>query len=553
MTEITNTASAPVARFSSFGRAFSGALVLGFAALLTGCGGGGTTACSAGLGFLVSSAACKVNYAPVANAGPLQNVNVGKPVRLDGSLSRDKNNSSLTYKWTLAVPTGSTSAKLSADNVANPQFTPDVPGAYVATLVVNDGKLGSDPSKVTITASIENSAPVANAGTPQNVVVRSLVMLDGTGSTDVNEDMLSFKWIMLSKPEGSNAVLTATWSPVPKFTADIVGTYLIGLMVNDGKVDSVQTAVTVIAAEKNSVPVANAGVNQNVVVSTTADVVLDGTASADADKDFLSYKWVLISKPDGSAAVLANSTSNKSSFKADKEGTYVATLLVNDGKGADSEVVATTVTASRVNSVPVARVGANQTIKWSTTLPLVKLDGKFSTDADLNPLSYRWAFMSVPSDSALLALTGANTDSPSFTPDKSGVYVASLIVNDGKQDSVAVATTITVESNNTAPLANAGIAQTVVAGTTATLSGALTTDAEGDRMTYTWTLTSKPATSTAATLTNSTTVSPSLKTDVVGVYVITLVASDGRLSSAVATVSVTAVSSATGLTGLTGS
>jgi hypothetical protein len=81
------------------------------------------------------------------------------------------------------------------------------------------------------------------------------------------------------------------------------------------------------------------------------------------------------------------------------------------------------------------------------------------------------------------------------------------------------------------------------------LSGALTTDAEGDRMTYTWTLTSKPATSTAATLTNSTTVSPSLKTDVVGVYVITLVASDGRLSSAVATVSVTAVSSATGLTG----
>jgi hypothetical protein len=551
MTEITNPASARGARFSSFGRVLSGALVLGFAALLTGCGGGGTTACSAGLGFLVSSAACKVNYAPVANAGPLQNVNVGKPVMLDGSLSRDKNNSSLSYKWALAVPTGSTSAKLSADNVANPQFTPDVPGAYVATLVVNDGKLGSDPSTVTITASIANSAPVANAGLPQNVVVKSLVMLDGTGSTDVNEDMLSFKWIMLSKPEGSNAVLTATWSPVPKFTADVVGTYLIGLMVNDGKVDSVQTAVTVTAAEKNSVPVANAGVNQNVVVSTTADVVLDGTASADADKDFLTYKWVLISKPDGSAAVLANSTSNKSSFKADKEGTFVATLLVNDGKGADSEVVSTTVTASRVNSVPVARVGADQTIKWSSTLPLVKLDGSFSTDADLNPLSYRWAFMSVPPDSTLTTLTGATTGTPSFTPDKPGVYVASLIVNDGKQDSVAVATTITVESNNTAPVANAGTAQTVVAGATATLSGALTTDAEGDRMTYTWTLTSRPTGSTVSGsfLTNSTTLAPTLKTDEVGVYVVTLVASDGRLSSAVATVSVTAVSSTSGLSG----
>jgi len=100
-------------------------------------------------------------------------------------------------------------------------------------------------------------------------------------------------------------------------------------------------------------------------------------------------------------------------------------------------------------------------------------------------------------------------------------------------------------------VANAGTAQTVVAGATATLSGALTADAEGDRMTYTWTLTSRPTGSTVSGsfLTNSTTLTPTLKTDVVGVYVVTLVASDGRLSSAVATVSVTAVSSATGLSG----
>ena len=102
MTQTFTSTSARGSCFKSLGRVFSGSVVLGFAALLTGCGGGGTVACSAGLGFLVSSAACKVNYAPVANAGPLQNVNVGKPVRLDGSLSRDKNNSSLTYKWTLA-------------------------------------------------------------------------------------------------------------------------------------------------------------------------------------------------------------------------------------------------------------------------------------------------------------------------------------------------------------------------------------------------------------------------------------------------------------------
>jgi hypothetical protein len=120
------------------------------------------------------------------------------------------------------------------------------------------------------------------------------------------------------------------------------------------------------------------------------------------------------------------------------------------------------------------------------------------------------------------------------------VYVASLIVNDGKVDSVAVATTITVESANAAPVANAGNAQTVAAGATATLSGAASTDADGDRLTYKWTLTSVPAASTTALLSLATTSAPTLRTDVVGVYVLTLVVNDGRADSAVATVSVTA-------------
>ena len=517
-------------------------LALVFVSLLSGCGGGGTVACSAGLGFLVSSAACKVNYAPVANAGPLQNVNLGHLVTLNGAQSKDRNNSSLTYKWTLQVPVGSTNARLSSDTVVNPQFTPDVPGAYVATLVVNDGKLGSDPSTVIVTAAIANSAPVANPGANQNVVVGSLVRLDGTGSSDANDDMLTFKWILLSKPEGSNAVLTATWSPVPKFTADVVGTYLVGLSVNDGKVESVQQATSVTAAVQNSVPVANAGTNQNVVVSTTVNVVLDGTASTDANNDFLTYKWVLISKPDLSTATLVGGTASKASFKADIEGAYVATLLVNDGK-ADSEVVATTVTASRVNSAPVARAGSNRTISWTNTLPTVTLDGSLSTDADLNTLTYRWSILSAPSTSSITSLTNATTVAPSFVPDVAGVYVASLIVNDGKLDSEVVATTITVETANTAPVANAGTAQTVTAGATATLSGTGSTDANGDRLTYKWTLTSVPTSSTAALLSLSTTSAPTLRTDVAGVYVLTLVVNDGRVdSSNVATVAVTAVS-----------
>ena len=303
-------------------------LSLALLSLLVACGGGGDAGCSAGLGILVGAAACSKNDPPVANAGVLQNVSAGALVRLDGSKSADPNNDSLTYKWTLEVPAAS-KAVLLADNVVNPQFTADVPGVYTGTLVVSDGKLSSAPVKVSVVASNTNSAPVANAGVNQNVSVGTPVVMDGTASTDADKDMLMYRWALISKPAGSTAALTAANSPVPKFTADLVGTYVLSLVVNDGRADSEPSGVTVVASAANVAPVANAGTNQNVVVDATKDVTLDGTASSDANKDFLTYKWTLISKPDTSAATLANSTAAKSSFKADKVGSYVAALVVN--------------------------------------------------------------------------------------------------------------------------------------------------------------------------------------------------------------------------------
>ncbi len=526
-------------KFFRYGTLFKKGLSLAMLSLLVACGGGGDAGCSAGLGILVGAAACSKNDTPVANAGVLQNVSAGALVRLDGSKSADPNNDSLTYKWTLEVPAAST-AVLLADNVVNPQFTADVPGVYSGTLVVSDGKLSSAPVKVSVVASNTNSEPVANAGVNQNVSVGTPVVMDGTASTDADKDMLMYRWALISKPAGSTAALTAANSPVPKFTADLVGTYVLSLVVNDGRADSEPSGVTVVASAANLAPVANAGTNQNVVVDATKDVTLDGTASSDANKDFLTYNWTLISKPDSSAATLAKSTAAKPSFKADKVGSYVAALVVNDGK-VDSLVTTVVVTASAVNSQPVAKIGANQLIKWSTTLPLVTLDGSGSTDADLNPLTYSWTLMSKP-DNSNVVLADATSAKATFTPDEAGVYVASLIVKDGKLFSEPVATTITVESNNSAPIAIASVAQSVVStGALATFSAASSTDADGDRLTYKWALSSAP-TNSAALLIDATSVAPTLRPLLAGVYVLTLVVNDGRSDSAMVTVALTAVS-----------
>ena len=289
----------------------------------------------------VTIKASVTNAAPVANAGLLQNIVAGSIVTLDGSTSTDANSDALIYSWVLtSKPVGSV-AVLSNINSPKPTFTADIAGDYVATLIVNDGKTNSAASNVTIKASVTNAAPVANAGLLQNIVTGSIVTLDGNASTDANSDALTYSWVLTSKPVGSVAVLSNINSPKPTFTADIAGDYVATLIVNDGKINSEASSVTIKASVTNAAPVANAGLLQNIVAGSI--VTLDGSASTDANSDALTYSWVLTSKPVGSVAVLSNINSPKPTFTADIEGNYVATLIVNDGvANSDSNTVVVT-------------------------------------------------------------------------------------------------------------------------------------------------------------------------------------------------------------------
>lgn len=79
----------------------------------------------------------------------------------------------------------------------------------------------------------------------------------------------------------------------------------------------------------NTLPTANAGANQTVVRGQR--VCFDGSGSADADNDPLTYAWTLASAPAGSSAALDNLAAVKSCLKTDRIGTYTVSLTVNDG------------------------------------------------------------------------------------------------------------------------------------------------------------------------------------------------------------------------------
>ena len=483
----------------------------------------------------VSVTATVANAAPVANAGVNQNVVIASTVTLDGTASTDANNDSLSYKWVLQSKPATSSATLAAATSAKPTFKADVAGTYVATLVVSDGKANSVLAAVSILASAANLAPVAKPGVNQSVVTGTKVSVDASASSDPNGDSITYRWSLLFKPAGSTATLSSATTASATFTADVAGTYLVGLTVNDGKVDSPVVVLTVTAAKLNAVPVANAGTNQNVTAATLT--TLDGTASTDADLDGLSYTWSLISKPSSSNAALSSTTSPKPTFTPDVAGTYVASLVVSDGKDRSLTAVVTVI-ASGANSAPVANAGTAQSV---STAAVVTLNGTGSTDANGDTLTYRWTLTSKPTSSTA-ALSSATVASPTFTADLAGSYVASLVVNDSKVDSTNTSTvTITASAANSAPVANAGPVQTVsrTGGTvTVTLTGAGSTDANSDTLTYKWTVGYQPATS-SITLLLPTTVSPTFAATVAGIYVFTLVVNDGKVDSAVSTVAIT--------------
>ncbi len=468
-----------------------------------------------------------INTPPVANAGPDQTVLVHDTVRLDGSRSTDADLDPLTYSWSfVSRPSGSAAFLLNPLSV-NPTFEVDKPGDYVVQLVVNDGEVDSAPDTVAINTI--NSPPTAYAGPDQSVHAGSLVRLNGSGSSDVDGDSLTFNWSLIEKPNGSAAFLSGSNTVDPAFTADLPGNYIVQLVVNDGHVDSAADSITVTTT--NSAPVANAGPDQSVALG--ALVTLDGSASSDVDGDPLTYFWTITEKPAGSTAMLSDTAAVKPTFTADKPGTYVAHLFVNDGMADSGQ---DTVVISTINSVPTAEAGPGQS-KFVGNI--VTLDGSGSHDPDGDSITYFWSFVSRPGESAA-ALSDPAAAKPTFYVDKFGMYVVQLIVNDGKVNSEP--DTITVTTENSPPVANAGEDQTAYVTQTVTLDGSKSSDVDGDALTYTWTFNSRPAGSTAA-LSNPDAVKPTFTADKPGTYVAQLIVNDGTVDSVPDTVTITTLNS----------
>ena len=127
---------------------------------------------------------------------------------------------------------------------------------------------------------------VARAGPDQTTSVGNTVTLNGSASSDVDGNPLTFAWSITSRPAGSAAVLSNPAAVMPTFVADVSGRYVAQLIVNDGTVNSMPD--TVVINTGNSPPVASAGPDRTVIV--TSLVTLNGSGSSDVDGDALTLR-----------------------------------------------------------------------------------------------------------------------------------------------------------------------------------------------------------------------------------------------------------------------
>lgn len=367
-------------------------------------------------------------HGPEAIAGTSQFAPVNSVVRLDASASLARaaaessssagqtsttNDVSLTYNWSLIVPSGS-SATLSSATVPNPTFVIDQPGDYLALLKVGYDSMQTESYVLVSTIS---APPIAQAGPDQRVNVADVVHLDGSKSSDGDGNPLAYEWQFVSRPVGSSATFSDPHSVVPTFVADADGAYVVQLTVNDSHGNNASDLVTI--STQGTTPIANAGPDQR--VSPGALVLLDASASTDADGDPLTYLWRFLSRPAGSTAALNDAASATPSFNADLPGTYILQLGVSDpgqNTSLDTMIVSTDVMAPR------AVAGLRQNVLIGHT---AHLDGSGSSDFDGANLSYHWSLLSKPADSQS-SIDAADTATPTLPIDQPGPYVAQLVV-----------------------------------------------------------------------------------------------------------------------------
>jgi hypothetical protein len=327
------------------------------------------------------------------SAGPNQQVHIGQTTNLNGTTT--DNTSSITQViWDFGdnttIVNGTNPALLNATHI----YT--TAGTYNATLTVKfDSTLNkTETAKTTITVT-PNTPPVANAGPDQTVEQTSPqganVTLNGTGSSDPDNDTLTYYWNWTGG-SATGATPTALFPP---------GNTTVTLRVTDGQYNATDT-VNIIVRDTTP-PAVNAGPDIIVEQASHAgtQVKLNGTAT-DAVSTRFNFTW---SEKNIVLAAQTNATNTTLTYTFNL-GTHIVTLSATDQTG---NTASDNVTVNVIDTTPPQiNATASPNILWSPDHKYVEVSISV-TAYDICDPSPKITFVSIASSEPDNSIGDGNT------------------------------------------------------------------------------------------------------------------------------------------------
>jgi RHS repeat-associated protein len=187
---------------------------------------------------------------------------------------------------------------------------------------------------------IPNDPPIANAGPDQSVFKGTLVILDGTQSSDPEGASLTYNWTIVSRPPGSSVSLSNPTSSTPQFIPFLLGDYVFQLVVNDGEFNSAPATIRVTSV--NRPPPANANGPYS---GRVGEPIQFAGAGSDPDGDPITFSWNF-----GDSGTASGATPTHT-YKS--PGTFNVILTVADPFGGigTSQTTATVITGIEITAL----------------------------------------------------------------------------------------------------------------------------------------------------------------------------------------------------------
>ncbi|WP_255059507.1 Ig-like domain-containing protein [Mycolicibacterium arenosum] len=436
---------------------------------------------------------------------------------------------------TAAVVTGPSHGTLSFNTDGTFTYSPNAnyTGADSFTYRASDGQVTSNLATVTISITAVNDTPVAVADAYTVAEDGTLNQGAGTGvlanDTDVENSALTAT--LVSGPANGTLTLNANGSFTYTPTVNFNGTDSFTYTATDGQATSTAATVTITITAVNDAPVA---VGDS--FTTTEDTQLAGGVLAnDSDIDSGSLTAAVVTGP--SHGTLSFNTDGTFTYtpNANYTGADSFTYRASDGQ-VTSNLATVSISITAVNDTPVAVADA-YTVAEDGTLTRTSGTGVLANDTDVENSALTATLVSGPANGSLtLNANGSFTYTPNanFNGTDSFTYTAT----DGQATSTAATVTITITAVNDAPVA---VGDSVTTNQNTQVSGAvLANDTDIEGTTLTAAVITGPSNGTLSFNTDGTfTYTPNA--NYTGADSFTYRASDGQVTSNLATVSITVV------------